>query len=67
MSFEEFTSINAPALIFPYIREHITAITQKAGIKPIIIQPINFVALAKERENSIEGSNVQEENTRKRD
>jgi len=48
MSFEEFSSINAPALMFPYIREHITAITQKSGIKPVILQPINFIALNKE-------------------
>lgn len=44
MSLDEFSS-NAPALMFPYIREHISAITQKAGVKPILLQPLNFVAL----------------------
>lgn len=44
MNLDEFVK-NAPALMFPYIREHISAITQKAGVKPILLQPLNFIAL----------------------
>ncbi|XZK49641.1 protein-export chaperone SecB (plasmid) [Clostridium perfringens] len=31
--------------MFPYIREHITSVTQKAGIQPIVLPPINIRAL----------------------
>lgn len=41
--YEEFGRINGVAIIFPYIREHITTLSLKAGIGVIIIPPINFV------------------------
>ena len=41
--YEEFGRINGAAIIFPYIREHITTLSLKAGIGVIIIPPINFV------------------------
>lgn len=41
--YEEFGRINGAAIIFPYIREHITTLSSKAGIGVIIIPPINFV------------------------
>ncbi len=37
-----FGRINGAAIIFPYIREHITNISLKGGIVPIILPPINF-------------------------
>ena len=40
--YEEFGRINGAAIIFPYIREHITTLSLKAGIGVIIIPPINF-------------------------
>jgi len=45
MTFNDFTCANACALMFPYIREHITSISIRAAIKPIILQPINLLAL----------------------
>jgi preprotein translocase subunit SecB len=39
---DEFGRINGAAIIFPYIREHITNLSLKAGIQPIILPPINF-------------------------
>jgi len=39
---EQFTSINAPAIIFPFIREHISSIAVKAGIGAILLPPVNF-------------------------
>ena len=45
MNIEDFVRNNAPALMLPYIREHITSISSKAGIKPIILPPINLIAL----------------------
>lgn len=40
--FDEFGRINGAAIIFPYIREHITNISLKAGIGTIILPPVNF-------------------------
>lgn len=40
------SSINAPAIIFPYIRETIADLTRRAGFPPLHLQPINFVKLA---------------------
>ena len=39
---EKFGRVNGAAIIFPYIREHITALSLKAGLGPIILLPINF-------------------------
>jgi preprotein translocase subunit SecB len=40
--FDEFGNINGAAIIFPYIREHITTLSLKAGIGAIILPPVNF-------------------------
>lgn len=46
LSVEEFARINAAALIYPYLREHIRWISLQANIKPVILLPvINFYAL----------------------
>lgn len=44
---ENFCNINAPAIIFPFIREIIANLSTKGGLQPIIVQPINFVELNK--------------------
>jgi preprotein translocase subunit SecB len=50
MPIEQFASINAPAIIFPFIREHLASLTMKAGINPpILLPPINFVKMAEEQ------------------
>ena len=40
--FEAFGRISGAAIIFPYIREHITNLTLKSGIPAIILPPVNF-------------------------
>lgn len=45
MNSDDFIKNSAPAIMFPYIREHISMITQKAGITPFYLAPINFIAL----------------------
>ena len=47
---KEFANINGPAIIFPFIREHIASCSVKAGINPILLPPINFVKLLKDKE-----------------
>jgi len=44
-NFEEFGRVNGAAIIFPYIREHITNISSKAGIGAIILPPVNFTKM----------------------
>ncbi len=51
LSFESFTHINAQAIIYPYLREHISYITLKAGIPPVILPILNMKANA-EKERS---------------
>jgi len=40
--YEKFGKINGAAIIFPYIREHITNLSMKAELGPIILPPVNF-------------------------
>jgi len=47
MNIEDFIKNNSAAIMFPYIREHISMITQKSGVKPILLPPINVTALIK--------------------
>lgn len=45
---KDFATINAPAILFPFVREHLASLTSKAGLKTILLPPINFIAIAKE-------------------
>jgi preprotein translocase subunit SecB len=44
--------INAPALIFPYIRAYISTITTLSGINSIILPTLNMENLGKELKNN---------------
>lgn len=46
---EYFGQVNAPAIIFPFIREHLASVSIKAGITPILLPPINFIKLAEDK------------------
>lgn len=39
---EQFGHVNAAAIIFPYIREHLSNLSSKAGLGLIILPPANF-------------------------
>lgn len=45
MPLAQFAEENAPALMFPYLREFISSTTLKAGMNPIVLPPINIRAL----------------------
>jgi preprotein translocase subunit SecB len=47
LDLENFGNVNGAAIIFPYIREHLTNLTSKAGLGLIIIPPFNFTIKAK--------------------
>ena len=50
-NYEEFGKVNGAAIIFPYIREHITNLSVKAGLGPIILPPVNFLATIRKNKN----------------
>jgi len=39
---EVFRKINAPAIIYPFIREHVYTVANKGGVGNLLLQPINF-------------------------
>ncbi|WP_353685157.1 protein-export chaperone SecB [Thermodesulfovibrio sp. 3907-1M] len=50
---ERIVHINCSSIIFPFIRESIADLTIKAGLPPLILDPVNFVAMyesSKEKE-----------------
>ena len=56
MKMTDFLEKNAPALMFPYIRQHIHNKTTISGLKPLILPPVNIVALlSKKQEKSDKG------------
>ena len=44
---EKFGRINGAAILFPYIREHLTNLSSKAGLGLIILPPANFTKIEK--------------------
>ncbi|MCX6157151.1 MAG: protein-export chaperone SecB [Ignavibacteriae bacterium] len=42
--YDNFCYVNAPAIIYPYIREHLATLSLKAGVPPVNLPPFNFVA-----------------------
>lgn len=45
MDLEHFSKNNAPALIFPYIRETVASTTLKAGLPSVLLPPLNIHAI----------------------
>lgn len=43
--FSNYLYLNAPAILFPYIRSYITALTALSGVPPVIIPPINIAGI----------------------
>ncbi len=41
---EQFGYINGAAIIFPYIREHLSNLSSKAGLGLILLPPFNFTS-----------------------
>jgi preprotein translocase subunit SecB len=49
---EKLFYINAPAIIFPYLRSYITTLTVLSGIDPVILPTLNLSALGKSLEDN---------------
>lgn len=41
---EEFSKVQAPALVFPFVREIIANLTMRTGYPPFLVPPTNIVA-----------------------
>jgi len=44
---KNFGNVNGAAIIYPYIREHLTSLSVKAGVGIILLPPANFAAYNK--------------------
>lgn len=51
MSIEAFANINAPAILYPFIREHLATLAAKADMKRMLLPPFNFVAFYEQNKN----------------
>lgn len=47
LTIDQFSNINGPAIIFPFVREHLGNLSIKAGIKAILLPPFDFVSNSK--------------------
>jgi preprotein translocase subunit SecB len=56
MPMDTFLKNSAAAIMFPYIREHISSITQKAGLGAVYLKPINIMALIQQSKEDDESS-----------
>lgn len=45
--------VNAPAILFPYIRAYISTLSAQSGIKPIVIPTLNLQSLGEQLKASI--------------
>ena len=50
---KDFCEINAQAILFPFIREEFATSSIKAGLRSILLQPVNFVEMAKQSQQQI--------------
>lgn len=53
-SLSNFLFINAPAILFPYLRAYISSLTTLSGIRPIVLPTLNLTSLKEDLESNIE-------------
>jgi preprotein translocase subunit SecB len=59
-SFEQhadFFNFNAPSILFPYVRAHISSLTALCGITPLVLPPMSLGSL---KQNLIENTKFEE-------
>lgn len=52
-SLSNFLYINAPAILFPYLRAYISSLTTLSGIRPIVLPTLNLSSLREDLESNI--------------
>lgn len=58
-----FTYVNAPAMLYPFVREHIASLTAKAGMDTALLPPFNFVEMYNRRKTEEEAKQQEESPT----
>lgn len=51
LSVDTFQKVNAPAILYPFVREHLANLSIKAGMNPLIIPTVNFQKMAERKAN----------------
>jgi preprotein translocase subunit SecB len=51
-SMEPFLLINAPALLFPFVRRLVADLTREGGFPPLMLDPIDFASLYMKRKQA---------------
>lgn len=52
-SFFDYLCINAPALMFPYIRAFVSTITAQSGLEAVMLPPMNLQGIGGKIKNSL--------------
>lgn len=55
-------SVETPRLLFPFVRQKIVDLTQSSGFPPVVLQPIDFFLLYRQRQDSLKESPLIDEN-----
>jgi preprotein translocase subunit SecB len=42
LTLEQFGQVNGPAIVYPYIREHLSSLSAKAGLGLMFLPPVNL-------------------------
>jgi len=50
LTLDSFAKINAPSILFPYLREHLASLSLKASMPIIVLEPVNFILFAEEKQ-----------------
>jgi preprotein translocase subunit SecB len=43
LTVEKFSQVNGPAIVFPFVREHLAGLTLKGAVGNFLLQPVNFL------------------------
>lgn len=55
---EPVMSIACPNILFPYVRETVSDIINRAGFQPILLAPVNFETLYRQRLEQAQGGEI---------
>jgi len=60
---EPLIAVACPNILFPYAREVVSDAVTRAGFSPIVLQPVNFDAMALQRQEEMASASVPAETT----
>lgn len=63
---EKVARINCAAIIFPFIRETIADVTRRAGLRPLLLPPVNFQKLYAEEKSQLDVDAKKREKAKKK-